>query len=52
MIGHEEILQGKILIVDDKEANILLLSRMLTGAGYRSAQAARDRLEILRLLRG
>ena len=42
MIGHEEILQGKILIVDDKEANILLLSRMLTGAGYRSVASTMD----------
>ena len=33
MISLSDILHGKILIVDDKEANILLLDRMLRGAG-------------------
>lgn len=31
MIGPPDILNGKILIVDDKEANIILLERMLRG---------------------
>jgi putative two-component system response regulator len=35
MISSSEILEGKILIVDDQEVNILLLERMLHGAGYR-----------------
>jgi adenylate cyclase len=34
MINSFDILQGKILIVDDQAANILLLERMLRGAGY------------------
>ena len=34
MISAVDILQGKVLIVDDKKANILLLERMLRGAGY------------------
>src|ERR1043166_2907458 len=34
MISPPEILNGKILIVDDQEANVLLLERMLRGAGY------------------
>ena len=34
MISSTDILQGKILIVDDQEANVLLLVRMLHGAGY------------------
>jgi putative two-component system response regulator len=34
MIGPSDILHGKILIVDDLEANVLLLERMLRGAGY------------------
>jgi signal transduction histidine kinase len=36
MISSSDILQGKILIVDDQQANLLLLERMLSGAGYAS----------------
>ncbi len=34
MINSTDILNGKILIVDDQVVNILLLERMLSGAGY------------------
>jgi len=34
MISSSDILHGKILIVDDKEANILLLERILRDTGY------------------
>ena len=34
MISPTDILHGKVLIVDDQEVNILLLERMLRGAGY------------------
>ena len=34
MISSSDILHGKILIVDDLKANILLLEGMLRGAGY------------------
>src|ERR1700675_1440661 len=34
MISSSDILHGKILIVDDLEANVLLLERMLRAAGY------------------
>ncbi len=34
MISPSDILHGKVLIVDDQEANVLLLERMLRGAGY------------------
>ncbi|MBA3024151.1 MAG: diguanylate cyclase [Sideroxydans sp.] len=34
MINSSDILHGKVLIVDDKEADVLLLERMLRGAGY------------------
>ena len=34
MISPTELLHGKVLIVDDKEVNILLLERMLRSAGY------------------
>jgi adenylate cyclase len=34
MITPSDILAGRILVVDDKEANVILLQRMLRGAGY------------------
>ncbi len=34
MLGATDILQGKILIVDDIRANVVLLEGMLRGAGY------------------
>ncbi len=34
MLPASEILQGRILIVDDQSANVLLLEKMLSGAGY------------------
>jgi len=37
-----DILRGKILIVDDQEANVLLLERMLRGAGYDAITSTRD----------
>jgi putative two-component system response regulator len=36
MISPADILHGNVLIVDDQEINILLLERMLRGAGYDS----------------
>src|SRR5450759_5144415 len=42
MISATEILQGKILIVDDLEANVQLLERMLRGAGYVSVTSTMD----------
>lgn len=35
MISEQETLNASILIVDDQEANVLLLEQMLRGAGYR-----------------
>jgi len=37
-----EILQAKILIVDDLTANVVLLERMLSGAGYASVASTLD----------
>jgi len=34
MISASDILHGKILIVDDQQPNVLLLERMLRGAGF------------------
>jgi adenylate cyclase len=42
MISSSDILHGKILIVDDLEVNVLLLERMLRGAGYDYITSTRD----------
>ncbi|TMA23584.1 MAG: response regulator [Deltaproteobacteria bacterium] len=42
MIDPADILRAKVLIVDDQEANVLLLERMLSGAGYVSVVSTRD----------
>jgi CheY-like chemotaxis protein len=39
MISSTDILNGKILIVDDQQINILLLERMLRAAGYVSVSS-------------
>jgi len=36
MIRDADILNAAILVVDDQEANVMLLERMLAGAGYTS----------------
>lgn len=42
MITPSDILHAKILIVDDQQANILLLERILRGAGYTSISSTQD----------
>src|ERR1039458_5842433 len=42
MISSTDILHGKILIVDDQEANVLLLEQMLRGAHYTSISSTMD----------
>src|SRR5476651_1594750 len=42
MISASDILHGKVLIVDDQEVNVLLLDRMLRGAGYVSITSTMD----------
>jgi adenylate cyclase len=49
MINSSDILQSKILIVDDQAANILLLERMLRGAGYASVTSTMDPTEVTAL---
>ncbi len=51
MISSSDILSGKILIVDDKEVNILLLQRMLGGAGYTSIASTMDPAAVCELHR-
>ncbi|NVN91329.1 MAG: diguanylate cyclase [Desulfuromonadales bacterium] len=42
MVSNAEILSAGILIVDDQEANVLLLEKMLRGAGYTSITSTMD----------
>ena len=51
MISSSDILHGKILIVDDLEANVLLLARMLASAGYTSVASTMNPLEVCELHR-
>ena len=51
MIGSSDILNSRILIVDDLEANIRLLERMLRGAGYASVASTMDPREVCELHR-
>ena len=49
MIRPSDILGARILIVDDQAANILLLERMLTGAGYACPSSTMNPSEVCAL---
>jgi putative two-component system response regulator len=49
MTSSSDILHGKILIVDDLEANVLLLERVLRGEGYVSVESTTDPREVREL---
>jgi two-component system cell cycle response regulator len=51
MMSASDILHGKILIVDDQQVNVLLLERMLGGAGYMSVASTMNPDEVCRLHR-
>ena len=51
MIRAPDIYAGKVLIVDDQEANVRLLDRMLRGAGYTSVVSTREPREVCPLHR-
>ena len=51
MINNTDILNGKILIVDDLEANVRLLERILRDAGYTSITSTRNPVEVCELHR-
>jgi serine phosphatase RsbU (regulator of sigma subunit) len=51
MIDSVEILQAKILVVDDKEANVRLIEGMLRVAGYTSVHSTTDPVEVCKLHR-
>jgi PAS domain S-box-containing protein len=42
MLSSSEILQASILIVDDQEANVMLLEEMLQRAGYQNVSSTMD----------
>ena len=49
MTSPSDILCGKILIVDNQEANVALLTRILEGAGYVSISSTMDPAEVCAL---
>ena len=51
MVGPADIFAASILIVDDQDANVLLLEHLLARAGYTSVTATRDPLEVCALHR-
>lgn len=51
MITSFEIHNARVLVVDDQEANVLLLERMLRGAGYSSIDSTTDPREVCALHR-
>ena len=51
MVSSSDILGARILVVDDKETNVLLVERMLRGAGYASIDSTTDPNEVCELHR-
>lgn len=51
MISSADILKAKVLIVDDRPANIQLLERMLGGAGYAAVTSTTNPREVCALHR-
>ncbi len=51
MIDSSDILNARILVVDDLEANVFLLERMLRGAGYTDVSSTMEPREVVELYR-
>ncbi len=51
MISNTEILAARILIVDDQEANVLLLESLLSSAGYTEVHSTMNPVEVCALHR-
>jgi serine phosphatase RsbU (regulator of sigma subunit) len=51
MITSSDILNSRVLIVDDQEANVFLLEHILRGAGYASVASTMDPREVCELHR-
>ncbi len=49
MPSEPEVLRARVLIVDDQQANVLLLERMLCGAGYTAVTSTTNPGEVCRL---
>ncbi len=49
MISSSDILHGKVLIVDNQEANVLLLQKLLRAAGYVAVTSTMDPGEVCAL---
>src|SRR5436853_7228467 len=49
MVNSADILNARILVVDDKEANVRLLEGMLRVAGYASVESTTDPNEVCEL---
>ena len=49
MISPSDVYHGKILIVDDQEANVLLLEQMLRGGGYDAISSTMDPTQVCEL---
>lgn len=49
MIKEAEILNARVLIVDDQEPNIALLAQMLSESGYQHVESTRNPLEVCAL---
>jgi CheY-like chemotaxis protein len=46
MVNSSDVLRGKVLIVDDQQASVRLLERMLRGAGYASVASTLEPREV------
>ncbi len=51
MVALEDIHNARVLIVDDQDANVLLLDRMLRNAGYTSVTSTKNPMEVCELHR-
>ena len=51
MISSSDILNARVLIVDDQETNVLLLERILRGAGHASVASTMDPRQVCELHR-
>lgn len=49
MATSTEVFRGRVLIVDDQECNVLLLERMLRGAGYSGVSSTTDPCKVVAL---
>src|ERR1700693_4154088 len=51
MVSSADILNARILIVDDKEANVRLIEGMLRVAGYTSVESTTEPTQVCELYR-